>query len=462
MATNLNRMAIGAMLNPSSENLENIGKEQVEHSPISTFFYDLPIQSRGIPVEIRQHYYPTPENSPALVYSSTVSSPVSRLLRCGALPPMRTEQHDYPSPPLSMAAYFPTQQPLSYSPRDVSERHNPPQQLGGHHLMPSILSTHPSTARNSFHPTNILPSPHHQTSHRASRSKRDCLHRMAGTLSSPSNPHLHPYPNSHASASASTSPPPYLQTSQSTLTKDPRSRKKPKNGTASNEAYTQECVDFMRYHRIDLAKSWPEVCVIFKKMFLRTPKTGGASSRYYRDNNLVTIDADGRLMKNAEGKQLWTSMQVREKDLPHLKGMPWSFVERYPWAAIGYSWVDKEDKVEAERIIKELEGKTAGEYTRKEQYILAFREYSLEKFNSQTNHSDSKHSQIEIHPRLSSSSSPPQLENINNYAQQHEDEEMSDYPSFTTLTPTPSEENVTTEGRKERKRRTVSSQTLKH
>ncbi len=114
--------------------------------------------------------------------------------------------------------------------------------------------------------------------------------------------------------------------------------------------------------------------MIFKKMFLRTPKTGGASSRYYRDNNLVTIDAEGRLMKNAEGKQLWTSMQVREKDLPHLKGMPWSFVERYPWAAIGYSWVDKEDKVEAERIIKELEGKTAGEYTREcpVLYILLF------------------------------------------------------------------------------------------
>ncbi|KAK6599225.1 hypothetical protein H4I96_08429 [Botrytis cinerea] len=102
----------------------------------------------------------------------------------------------------------------------------------------------------------------------------------------------------------------------------------------SNKAYSTEEVDFIRYHKEDLNKHWPEVLLCFRQHFREYQRESEQclSSRYYRDNNI--------------------KIKVRRRGTPagRLEGIPYTLVQKHPERAMKYSWVSEHHRVEMKRL----------------------------------------------------------------------------------------------------------------
>ncbi|KAI9641494.1 hypothetical protein NHQ30_010303 [Ciborinia camelliae] len=131
-------------------------------------------------------------------------------------------------------------------------------------------------------------------------------------------------------------------------------KKKPR----SNKAYTLEEVDFIRYHKEDLSKRWPEVLSCFRRFFIYRQRDSEQclSSRYYRDNFLRMYDDSGKPMRDDNGKIRTISAKVRRRATPagRLEALPYTLVQKHPERAIQYSWVAEHHKVEATRLVAEM------------------------------------------------------------------------------------------------------------
>ncbi|KAF7891469.1 uncharacterized protein EAF02_001794 [Botrytis sinoallii] len=129
-------------------------------------------------------------------------------------------------------------------------------------------------------------------------------------------------------------------------------KKKPR----SNKAYSLEEVDFIRYHKEDLNKHWPEVLLCFRKRFRGYQRESEQclSSRYYRDNNIKMYDESGRVMRDENGRIRYISAKVRRRGTPagRLEGIPYTLVQKHPERAMKYSWVSEQHRNEM-RILAE-------------------------------------------------------------------------------------------------------------
>ncbi|KAF8857154.1 hypothetical protein BDZ45DRAFT_674953 [Acephala macrosclerotiorum] len=358
-----NPMDINAMLNPKTEEADDV---KIGGCPM-TACYELPFHSRAIPVEpggSYAHNYLTPANSPTHQYSTMSSHQPP----CGPLPRMNVLYQDYPSPPLAHTEYLPMQ---SMTQLTIQLNHSQPAlncALTNYHDPRQLQAQH-SQRRPSYPPIashmQLRQSSPHPRSHRSSRSERDYLHSRASAPTSPTTASSPPYPHK---AHQMVGPP-------------PPKKLKP---TFSNEAYPQEQVHWMRYQKIDANVKWPAIEAEFPIKFNqdRTVTQGGLSSRYYRDNVMPRIDKDGKIMYDSSGKALGLDMKVRSKDVGDCKGAPWTFVERHPWMALEYEWVSVEHKKIAAKIVADIEKTDASQYTRKQQFIVAIREFERQKDSS--------------------------------------------------------------------------------
>ncbi|APA15033.1 hypothetical protein sscle_14g098030 [Sclerotinia sclerotiorum 1980 UF-70] len=124
----------------------------------------------------------------------------------------------------------------------------------------------------------------------------------------------------------------------------------------SNKAYSIEEVDFIRYHKEDLNKPWPEILSFFKRYFIDRDSEQSLSSRYYRDNCFKMYDADGRPMRDENGKIRMISAKVRQRGTPagREEALPYTLVQKHPERAMRYPWVSEQHKVEARRLAAEM------------------------------------------------------------------------------------------------------------
>lgn len=128
--------------------------------------------------------------------------------------------------------------------------------------------------------------------------------------------------------------------------------KKPK-GSHSNEAYTLEQVDAIRYFKDDLHLEWPAIQRAFEALF---PGARGSQaclhSRYYRDNTVPLLSPSGKPLFDKKGKLRVRSAKVRGRATPEGRedGVPFGLVEKAPWRAVTYSWVREADRERARRI----------------------------------------------------------------------------------------------------------------
>ncbi|TEY86679.1 hypothetical protein BOTCAL_0004g00330 [Botryotinia calthae] len=130
-------------------------------------------------------------------------------------------------------------------------------------------------------------------------------------------------------------------------------KKKPR----SNKAYSTEEVDFIRYHKEDLNKHWPEVLLCFRQHFSGYQRESEQclSSRYYRDNNIKMYDESGRVMRDENGRTRFISAKVRRRGTPagRLEGIPYTLVQKHPERAMRYSWVSEQHRIEMKRLAEE-------------------------------------------------------------------------------------------------------------
>ncbi|CZR66832.1 uncharacterized protein PAC_16733 [Phialocephala subalpina] len=354
-----NIMDINALLNPKTEE-ETQDVKMENNLATATRSYDLPIHPRATPVEVGgyDHHYPTPANSSSHQYSKIVPK-VSNQPPCGPLPPMNLSYEDCPSPALSHAEYHPCQS-ITQMTIQVTQSESLNKCASTIYHGPRQLQVQQSQRRPSYLPTashvQARQCPPHQRDHRSSRLERDHLHQRASTPTSP----------------ISTSSPCHLQATYQTVVSPPKKRK-----TCSNEAYRREQVHWMRYMKIDMNIKWGAIEAEFPIKFNqeRDPSSGGLSSRYYRDNSLPCIDGDGNLMYDSSGKPLIMTMKVRSKDNAECGEAPWTFVERHPWMALEYEWVSIEHKKMAVKIVADIEKTDPSQYTRKQQFAVAIREF---------------------------------------------------------------------------------------
>jgi len=77
------------------------------------------------------------------------------------------------------------------------------------------------------------------------------------------------------------------------------------------------------------------------------------SSRGYRDNRRPDLDDDWNLKLGEDGKVVWILAKVRERSTPEgrERQFPYTLVEQRPELAIKYSWVSREHKEMARRIL---------------------------------------------------------------------------------------------------------------
>ncbi|CAD6444884.1 ccdda093-ef53-4298-9a89-ad62c5b8fb59 [Sclerotinia trifoliorum] len=124
----------------------------------------------------------------------------------------------------------------------------------------------------------------------------------------------------------------------------------------SNKAYSIEEVDFIRYHKEDLNKTWDEILSFFKRYFVDRDTEQSLSSRYYRDNCFKMYDADGRPMQDENGKIRTFSAKVRQRGTPagREEALPYTLVQKHPERAMRYPWVSEQHKVEAQRLAAEM------------------------------------------------------------------------------------------------------------
>lgn len=137
-------------------------------------------------------------------------------------------------------------------------------------------------------------------------------------------------------------------------------KKKPR----SNKAYSIEEVDFIRYHKDDLRKHWPEILSLFRQYFRQRQRDSEQclSSRYYRDNCCKMYDANGRPMRDDNGKIRVISCKVRSRGTPagREEALPFTLVQKHPSRAMRYPWVSEQHKVEARRLAEEMTDQERG------------------------------------------------------------------------------------------------------
>lgn len=132
----------------------------------------------------------------------------------------------------------------------------------------------------------------------------------------------------------------------------PSPRPRPPN---SNKAYDPEYIFWIRYHKEDLHMKWDEINQLFSLTF---PNAGRNTiqclqSRYYRDNHVPELDSMDRVVRDSNGKIVYKNIKVRQRNAPGTKdlGAPSTLVEKHPWRAVQYRWVNEEHRREARRIL---------------------------------------------------------------------------------------------------------------
>ena len=137
-------------------------------------------------------------------------------------------------------------------------------------------------------------------------------------------------------------------------------KKKPR----SNKAYSVEEVDFIRYYKDDLRKHWPEILSFFRHNFRERQRDSEQclSSRYYRDNCWKMYDANGRPMRDDNGKIRVISCKVRSRGTPagREEALPFTLVQKHPSRAMRYTWVSEQHKAEARRLAEEMTDQERG------------------------------------------------------------------------------------------------------
>jgi hypothetical protein len=82
------------------------------------------------------------------------------------------------------------------------------------------------------------------------------------------------------------------------------------------------------------------------------------TSRYYRDNRVPNLDANGEPVLDKKGKPVMIKAKIRDRATPEGKSIPYLFIEKHPEFALKYDWVRPEDKAVALNILQCLEQPT--------------------------------------------------------------------------------------------------------
>ena len=142
--------------------------------------------------------------------------------------------------------------------------------------------------------------------------------------------------------------------------------------SACNKPYNPVQVDWIRYHKEDLAMPYKLMGEPFARLWPGEFKTEHCfSARLYRNNEVPRVDADFRPVYDDNGEPIMESAKMREMKSPagKARGIPFSLVERFPWRAVEYAWVSDESKAVARAI---MEGKDPKDPTGREYSLSAF------------------------------------------------------------------------------------------
>lgn len=119
----------------------------------------------------------------------------------------------------------------------------------------------------------------------------------------------------------------------------------------------------MRYHREDLAYTWVVIHSMFYQRFPDSERqtVPCLTSRYYRDNRVPKLDANGEPVLDKNEKPVMIKAKVRDRATAEGKSIPYLFIEKHPEFALKYDWVRPEDKAVALKILQGLEKPTTEE-----------------------------------------------------------------------------------------------------
>jgi hypothetical protein len=136
---------------------------------------------------------------------------------------------------------------------------------------------------------------------------------------------------------------------------------------ACNKPYNPAQVDWIRYSKVDLGLSYKAMGEQFAKMWPGESKTEHCfSARFYRDNYVPRVGADGRVERDDKGEPIMEPAKMRDTKTAAGKErcVPYSLVERYPWRALEYPWVSRKSKELAQQIMdgKDQKDPTGGKY----------------------------------------------------------------------------------------------------
>lgn len=122
-----------------------------------------------------------------------------------------------------------------------------------------------------------------------------------------------------------------------------------------NRPYNIAQVDWVRYTKVDLSLSYDSMAKPFALVWPGESKTGHCfSARFYRDNWIPRVDVNNNPVYDEKGAIIMDSAKMRDikSEEGKEKGVPYSLVERYPWRALEYPWVDEEHKEIARAIMR--------------------------------------------------------------------------------------------------------------
>ncbi|PVH80077.1 hypothetical protein DL98DRAFT_572176 [Cadophora sp. DSE1049] len=155
-------------------------------------------------------------------------------------------------------------------------------------------------------------------------------------------------------------------------------KKRKPTGPHSNKPYTQEQLHWLRYFCEDRGFKYHEMYRAWNIQFpgdYREPKQA-FSSRLYRENIYATLDDNGELARDRDGKPEIIPIGKRQRHNPKYRDFPFKLWEHSPEWALYWDWVLPEHKVMAQRI---LDGRDLDEsQLRKEKSRRAIRLYEAE------------------------------------------------------------------------------------
>ncbi|KAM3066517.1 hypothetical protein ACMFMG_012015 [Clarireedia jacksonii] len=130
----------------------------------------------------------------------------------------------------------------------------------------------------------------------------------------------------------------------------------------NKKTYTEEEVDFIRYHREDLGFGWEQIFRLFKEIFPNhsCKSNQGVSARFYRANKFKLYTENGQEMRDTTGKIVYLDAKVRKRRTLEGKeeGLPYTLVQRYPQRGLKYSWVGEQHKREMMKLASEMDDDT--------------------------------------------------------------------------------------------------------